>query len=110
MINVEGSNMIKVEIELEDIDYDSLIEQFLPLMIEKLRQSNNPVAMLISNGMPASMAKMIIKKLPKATKDQLTADLINANKDKISEFLKENAAQNKVSITFGDINAKAEGG
>ncbi len=58
--------MIKVELELSDIDYGSMIEQLLPVITEKLRQSNNPVAMLLSNGMPASMAKMILKKLPPA--------------------------------------------
>lgn len=101
--------MIKVEIELQDIDYDNLIEQFLPLMTEKLRQSNNPFSQLLGNGMPPAMAKMILKKLPQATKDQLTADLINSNKEKIAEFLKETAGQNNIRLAFGDIKAKAAG-
>ncbi|SHI16446.1 hypothetical protein SAMN02745823_02931 [Sporobacter termitidis DSM 10068] len=100
--------MIKIEIELKDIDYDSLIEQFLPVMTERLRQSDNPVAMLLSNGMPASMAKMILKKLPPATKDQLTADLINTNKDQVVQLLKEAAQSQNIRLEISDLSAKTE--
>jgi hypothetical protein len=100
--------MIKIEIELKDIDYDNLIEQFLPVMTERLRQSNNPVALLLSNGMPASMAKMILKKLPPATKDQLTADLINSNKEQLVKLLADLAQQNNVRLDIGDLKAKSE--
>lgn len=85
--------MIKIELELRDIDYGSLIEQLLPVITEKLRQSNNSVAMLLSNGMPASMAKMILKKLPPDKKDQLAADLVNANKDQLVKLLTDLARQ-----------------
>lgn len=98
--------MIKVEVELNDIDFDRLIDQFLPVMIEKLRQSDNPASRLISKGMPAPMAKMIIKKLPLATKEQMAADLINANKDKIAEILKQSAGQHNIRMNIGNIRAK----
>ena len=101
--------MIKVEIELSDIDFDSLIDQFLPVMIEKLRQSDNAASRLISKGMPSSMAKMILKKLPKATKEQMTADLINSNKIPIGGFLKDIAGQNKIRMNLSDMRAKAVG-
>ena len=50
--------MIKLEIDIDDLNYDDLMEQYLPVMAEKLRASGNPVAMLISNGMPAAMASV----------------------------------------------------
>ena len=99
--------MIRVELELKDIDFDSLIDQFLPVMIEKLRQSGNPASRLLSAGMPPAMAKMILKKLPKATKEQLTADLINSNKVQIAGFLKDIAGQNKIRLNLSDMRAKA---
>lgn len=100
--------MIKLEIEVRDIDYDSLIEQYLPVMTERLRETGNPVAMLLSNGMPASMAKMILKKLPPATKDQLTADLVNTNKDQIIKLLTDLALGQKVRMEIADLKAAAE--
>ncbi len=101
--------MIKLEIDIRDIDYDGLIEQFLPLMLEKLRQSDNPAAKLIAGGMPAPVAKMLLKKLPPATKDQLTSELLNSNKDAITQFLKDIAAQNNIRLNIGDIRAKPAG-
>lgn len=100
--------MIKIEFELTDIDYDSLIEQYLPVLTERLRRTGNPVAMLISNGMPASMAKAILKKLPPDTKDQLTADLINSNKDVLTQLLKETARGQNVRLEITGLNAKSE--
>jgi hypothetical protein len=100
--------MIKIEIEVKDIDYDSLIEQYLPMMTERLRRSNNPVASLLSNGMPASMAKSILKKLPPAKKDQLTAELINANRDQLVRLLLDLAQQNKIKADVAALKAKAE--
>ena len=101
--------MIKVELELKDIDYDSLIDQFLPVMIEKLRQSDNAASRLISSGMPASMAKMILKKLPLATKEQLTSELINSNKDTIIQFIQDTARHNNFRMNIGDFRTKAVG-
>lgn len=100
--------MIKIEIDIKDIDYDSLIEQYLPVMTERLRQSGNPVAMLLSNGMPASMAKMILKKLPPATKDQLAADLVNTNKDQVVKLLTETARGQNVRLEISDLKARTE--
>ncbi len=100
--------MIKIEFEIADIDYDYLIEQYLPVLTERLRRSENPVAMLISNGMPSSMAKMILKKLPAATKDQLTADLINSNKDVITQLLKDMARQQNVRLEIAGLQALSD--
>jgi hypothetical protein len=100
--------MVKIEFELTDIDYDSLIEEYLPVLTERLRQSGNPVAMLLSNGMPSSMAKMILKKLPPATKDQLTADLINSNKDQLVKLLKDTARTQNVRLEITGLNATTE--
>lgn len=100
--------MIKLEIDLKDIDYDSLIDQFLPVMIEKLRQSDNPASKLIASGMPAPMAKALLKRLPQSTKEQLTAELLNSNKDAITRFLQDTAAQNNIRLSIGDIRAKSE--
>lgn len=99
--------MIKVELELSDIDYDSLIDQFLPVVLENMRQSDNPASRLVSSGMPASMARTLLKNLPQSTKDQLTVELINTNKEKIVPFLKDIAMKNSLQLTIGDVRASA---
>ena len=98
--------MIKIEVELSELDYNSIIDQYLPVMIEKLQQTDNPVALLISNGMPAAMAKMILKSLPQDKKDKLAADLVNAYKDKIRQAIEETAERQNIHMKIGDIQAK----
>ncbi len=102
--------MIKLEIDVNDIDFDGLIERYLPVMLEKLRQSDNPASKLIAGGMPASVAKIILKNLPQATKVQITSELINSNREVISQLLKEYAGQNGVRLTIGDIRAVPSAG
>lgn len=99
--------MLKLEIDLKEIDYDSLIDQFLPVMIEKLRQSDNPASKLIAGGMPAPMAKAILKALPQKTKEQITAELLNSNKEAITKFLQDIAGQNNIRLNIGDIRVKS---
>lgn len=101
------SIMIKLEIDIKDIDFNGLIDQFLPVMLEKLRQSDNTASKLIANGMPAPVAKMILKNLPQATKEQITAELLSSNKDVISKYLADIASQNSIRLAIGDIRAKS---
>ena len=92
--------MIKLEIELDNIDYDSLLEQYLPKITEELRASGNPVGMLLSNGMPAAMAKKIFHGLSPESKDKLTADILKANKNNLIKALREFAEKQNIR---GDI-------
>lgn len=100
--------MLKLTLDIDNIDYDSLIDLYLPQMVEHLRRSDNPVALLLSNGMPAAMAKMIIKKLPDEAKDKLAADLINANQDAIKKIMLEAAQKQNLQLDIAGLSATAE--
>ena len=52
--------MLHIELDISDIDYDTIVEKYLPVLTDALRQSGSSVAMLISNGMSSSMARKII--------------------------------------------------
>ena len=75
--------MIHLSIELDDVDFDRLIEQYLPVIGDQLRASGNPVGMLLSNGMSVGMAKGILRTLSQDNKEQLAADLINGGQVKL---------------------------
>jgi hypothetical protein len=101
--------MIKIEVEVRETDYDALIEQFLPLMIDRLRQSDSAAARLISAGLPESVIQGVLKKLPESAKDQLAAELINGNKEQLAKLLKDLAGQNGIRLEIGSIAAKPSG-
>ena len=100
--------MIKLEIDIDDLNYENLVDQYLPMMAEELRRSGNPVAMLISNGMPASMAKKIISGLSQDKKDALAADLLNAYSKKLRDAATDYAVRNGVSVTISNIHASTK--
>ncbi|NLA88059.1 MAG: hypothetical protein GX847_12430 [Clostridiales bacterium] len=102
--------MIKLEIDVRDIDYDSLIDRFLPVVLEKLRQSENTASRMIAGGMPAPVAKAILKNLPQATKEQLAAELLSSNKEAVIQYLSDMAGQNGIRLNIGDLRAKTASG
>lgn len=99
--------MIQLTINISDLDYDSLLSQYLPQLTDKLRESGNPVAMLLSNGMPASMAQNIVRGLPQKAKDQLAADLLNANAAKLMDKVEQTARDNGISVSVSGLHAEA---
>ena len=100
--------MIKLELEVDDLDYDVLIEKYLPQLAENLRKTNNPVGMLLSNGMPASLAKKILTGLPPEKKDALAAGLLNANRGQIIRFVEETAEKQELHLSVKKLEASAE--
>ena len=81
--------MIRLTIELEDVDFDVLIEHYLPVIGEHLRSSGNPLGALLSNGASASVAKGMLRALSTEKKEQLAADLINGNRQQLISSLEK---------------------
>ena len=48
--------MVKLELELTDIDYDTLLQEYLPRIKDKLEKSGSPLAGMLSGGMGLSLA------------------------------------------------------
>ena len=92
--------MVKLEIELSDIDYDQLLNTYLPKMQEKLGE-NSPISSL--GGLAGSLLGMA----PDSMKDKLAAEAINANADKLSEKMEEMAAKNGIPGKVKTLRATA---
>ncbi|MCD8189243.1 MAG: hypothetical protein LUD78_03325 [Clostridiales bacterium] len=97
--------MIKLELEISEVEYETLLN-LLPKVGEQLRQSGNPVGMLLSNGMSAGMAKRVLSTLSQEQKDKLAADLINGSSQKIIGKTEEVARQNGVGLKIASLEAK----
>lgn len=98
---------MKIEIDIDNIDYDNLVDQFLPIMTDQLRSSKNPVALLLSNGMPASVAKTVLKGLSQEKKDELVVEMINANSKKICNKAAEFVDLNKIKLRINSVYASS---
>lgn len=99
--------MIHVDMTLEEIDFDSLIDQYLPLIMEKMRDSDNSLSRLLSGGMPADLAKAALHKLPQDTKERIAAELINRNGAKLKDKAERFARENGIAAKIGRITASS---
>jgi hypothetical protein len=97
--------MIHVDITIEDIDFDSLIDQYLPFIMEKLRGSDSSLSRILSAGMPIGLAKAALHKLPQDAKERIAAELINRNSDKLRQKAEGFARENGIGIRIGRITA-----
>ena len=100
--------MIRLEVKISNIDYDTLIEKYLPVFIESFQASNAPISMLVQNGLSDSFIKNIITKLNYDQKNKLTAELINSNSAKISEMLVEVAEKNNIIFDIDLLKAESD--
>ena len=94
--------MVKLEIELSDIDYDQLMNTFLPKIQEKLGDSS-PLSSLLGGGLAGSLLNFA----GNSTKDKLAAEVINMNADKLGKKIEEMAAKNGIPGKVKSLRATA---
>jgi ribosomal 50S subunit-associated protein YjgA (DUF615 family) len=70
--------MIKLELTVDYVDYDSLVEQLLP----RLQQSSS-MGSLLPGGATVELVKKWLSTLSQERKEQLTVELLNANRDRL---------------------------
>ena len=95
--------MVKLELELTDIDYDALLRDYLPKIKDRLEQSGSPLAGMLSGGMASTMLQLA----PTSMKDKLAAEMLNMNAAKLEQQLGEIAARNGLSGKVQNFKATA---
>lgn len=99
---------MKLTLHLDEINYNSIIEQAIPFLKEKAKKDNNVLLKTLSGilSMPGDIPKKMLNALPQETKDELVVYLINTNRDKIAEWL-QNALMNKgFDLSIGNIEVE----
>ena len=98
--------MIKLEIEIDDIDYGALAKELAPMAGDALQKSGNPLAALLQNGAAGPLARAVLDLTPKAAKDKLAAELIESNSWKLISALEQAAGRKGVRLRIGRIHAQ----
>ena len=94
--------MVKLELELSDIDYDQLLNTFLPKMQKKLG-ANSTLSCLLGGGRAGSLMSMA----GSSTKDKLAAQVINMNSEMLGRKMEEMAAKNGIPGKVRNLKATA---
>ena len=95
--------MIKLEMELSDIDYEVLVKEILPKVADRLRQNGSPLAPLLSGNMAAN----ILLHASDSVRDRMAAEILNAAAPRLSGTLEKLAADNGVPCKVLGLRASA---
>ncbi len=96
---------MKITLELNEIDYGALMEQFLPLIRDKLAEQDGAAAAILSKiaEMPPETAGKMVNMLPQKTIDELVLMLLNKNKEKIVKASTDYARKNGITFRIDDF-------
>lgn len=99
---------MKITLNINNINYETIIDKSVPLLKEKAQKDNNILLKTISGilSMPGDISKKMLNALPQETKDELVVYLINSNKGKIAELLQNTLTNKGIELRIDDIEIK----
>ena len=99
---------MKITLELNDIDYGALMQQFLPLIRDKLAEKDGTSMAILAKiaEMPPETAGKMVNMLPQKTRDELVLMLINKNKEKIIGAAESMAHKNGLHFRIDDFRVE----
>ena len=100
---------MKITLEIDDLDYGSVIAALLPMVHEKLERDDGSVSNKILaklTALPPSIAKKMVNLMPKETQNEIVVLLINKNKEKILDLVTKLAKKKEISVQIGNLEAE----
>lgn len=88
--------MIRLELTIDRLDYGALIEYALPM----LRSSGHPLGRMLAGGMSAEAVKRWAAAMPTTQKEQMVAELLNANRDTLLELMAAALGKQGIPVQF----------
>ena len=101
--------MMKITLEINDLDYGSVVAALLPTVHEKLEKDDGSVGTKILSKLTSlspSIAQKMVNLLPRETQNEIAVLLINKNKDKILEMASSLAREKGISVRIGDLDVQ----
>lgn len=104
--------MIEVKVNIQDVDYAAAVEVLMPVLLERLSLSSNPLASALlgkTNSLPAAAAKAALEVLPKNVKDELSAACLNHYSTEIAQAISSLAAQKGIYLHVDAVEIAVTG-
>ena len=93
---------MEIRVKIDNIDYDTIIKNALPLLKEK---NDSKIISVISGffNMPGNLAMKMISAIPQQTKNELVAYIINLKKETISNIITDSLGNKGFPVEVGDL-------
>lgn len=104
--------MIEIKIEIDDFNYESAAEEFLPIITENIanhEEAGFVIKMLGKNSsLSAKAAKAALSILPQNTKDEIAVAIIKKYQDEIKRNLMDFATKKGISFQINDLQISSK--
>ncbi len=96
---------MNININIDNIDYDSIIDFVLPLLKENAKNSDSIGMKALSKilSMPGDIPKKMLSALSDEQKNDIVISLVNANSEKIIAAIEKSLAEKGITIDIKDI-------
>jgi hypothetical protein len=100
--------MLKIEITIDNIDYDKTVEGLLPVILQKLsekEEKSSRIAKILKSldGLPGNMVKGALGAIPKGQRDELAVMLLTEFRDELTETLNTVVNKNHIEAEISEI-------
>jgi hypothetical protein len=100
--------MLKIEITVEDIDYEQTVANLTPVILQKLSEKGDKsgkLAQLLLNlkDLPSNMLAAAIGAIPTLQRDVLLADILMEYREELTETLNKIIENNKIQAQINEI-------
>ncbi len=109
--SIERGNeaMLKLEITMDNIDYEKTIEEILPVLIEKLSQKDDKggrigYLLLSLKELPIQVVKAAINAIPTEQRDSLMAAFLSEYKEEMADAINRIITINNIKAEISDIH------
>ncbi len=97
---------MKIEIELDSIDYGSVAATLLPVVGAKLSDNGNPlIKMLVAKASDGKFVRNTVNALPQRFKDELLVALLNKNEERMRETVRKLAVSKGMDFHIKSVKA-----
>lgn len=96
--------MIKLEMILDDIDYEQVSELLLPLLADKTKNEHRLAGNLLGSDAAGMLAKTLLRSMPQAKKDAFAVKMLNDRKDLLTQKAEALLREKNISLTIKEWN------
>jgi len=101
--------MLKVEVKIDDLDYEKIIKSKMPGILQELSKQDDKMSKLAHiliglEDLPINMINAALGVLSKQEKEDLMVKIFTEYKDEIVNFINSKAHKNSISAEFIEIN------
>lgn len=93
---------MEIKVKIDNIDYDTIIKNALPLLKEK---TDSKIVKIVAGiiDMPGELPLKMISTIPQDTKNELVAYIVNLKKDAIANIITEGLRKKGFPVEVGEF-------